>query len=97
MKPGSILVDLAVEQGGNVEGAILGQIVESGGVKIVGHANLPGRIAADSSALYARNLAAFVGLLFDKDGALAPDFDDEILKASLITKDGKIVNSALQA
>ena len=97
MKPGSILVDLAVEQGGNVEGAILGQIVESGGVKIVGHANLPGRIAADSSALYARNLAAFVGLLFDKDGALAPDFDDEILKASLITKDGQIVNSALQA
>ena len=77
--------------------ALLGQIVESGGVKIVGHANLPGRIAADSSALYARNLAAFVGLLFDKDGALAPDFDDEILKAALITKDGQIVNSALQA
>ena len=96
MKPGSVLVDLAVEAGGNVEGVQSGAILDTGGVKIVGYANLPGRIAADSSALYARNLTAFLGLLLDKEGALAPDFEDEILKAALITKDGKVVHPALQ-
>jgi H+-translocating NAD(P) transhydrogenase subunit alpha len=84
MKPGSILVDLAVEQGGNVAGAKPGEIVDAGGVKIVGYANMAGRIAADASNLYARNLAAFVGLLVDKAGVLAPDLEDEILKAALI-------------
>ena len=73
MKPGSVLVDLAVEQGGNVEGAKLGEVGRRpNGVKIVGIANLPGRIAADASALYARNLIAFAGLLLDKEGALRP-------------------------
>ncbi len=95
MKPGSVLVDLAVEQGGNVVGAKSGEIVETGGVKIVGIPNLPGRIAADASALYARNLTAFVGLLV-KDGAVAPDFDDEILQAALIAKDGAIVHALLK-
>jgi NAD(P) transhydrogenase subunit alpha len=96
MKPGSVLVDLAVEQGGNVEGAKPDQVVETGGVKIVGYANLPGRIAFDASALYARNLAAFAGLLLDKDGKLAPDYDDEILKAALVTKGGAVVHPALK-
>ncbi len=68
-----------------------------GGVKIVGIANLPGRIAADASSLYARNLSAFVGLLVDKDGALLPDFEDEILTAALITKGGAIVHPALKS
>ena len=68
MKPGSVLVDLAVEQGGNVDGARPARSSTTGGVKIVGIANLPGRIAADASALYARNLLAFAGLLVDKDG-----------------------------
>jgi NAD(P) transhydrogenase subunit alpha len=95
MKPGSVIVDLAVEAGGNVEGVRLGEIAEVGGVKIVGLPNLPGRIAADASALYARNLFAFVGLLLDKEGALAPDLEDEILKAALITKDGAVVHPAL--
>jgi NAD(P) transhydrogenase subunit alpha len=95
MKPGSVLVDLAVEQGGNVVGARSGEIVDLGGVKIVGIANLPGRIAADASALYARNLTAFVGLLV-KDGALAPDYEDEILKAALVAREGEIVNAALK-
>ena len=95
MKPGSVLVDLAVEQGGNVEGSRKGEIVDAGGVKIVGIPNLPGRIAADSSALYARNLTAFVGLLV-KDGAIAPDFDDEILKAALVAKDGEIAHALLK-
>jgi len=95
MKPGSVLVDLAVEQGGNVVGARTGDIVETGGVKIVGVPNLPGRVAADASALYARNLTAFVGLLV-KDGALAPDFEDEILEAALVAKDGEIAHALLK-
>jgi NAD(P) transhydrogenase subunit alpha len=96
MKPGSVLVDLAVEQGGNVVGSRTGEIVDVGGVKIVGIANLPGRIAADSSALYARNLTAFAGLLV-KDGALVADFDDEILQAALLAKGGQIVHPLLRA
>ncbi|MDP3173269.1 MAG: Re/Si-specific NAD(P)(+) transhydrogenase subunit alpha [Phenylobacterium sp.] len=97
MRPGSVLVDLAVEQGGNVEGVRADEVAEIGGVKLVGYANLPGRIAADSSALYARNLLAFAGLLLDKDGAFAPDFADEILAASLVVRDGSIVHTALQS
>jgi NAD(P) transhydrogenase subunit alpha len=96
MKPGSVIVDLAVEQGGNVEGAKLGEVaVTANGVKILGKPNLPGRIAADASALYARNLFAFAGLLLDKEGKLAPDLDDEILKAALVTKDGATVHPGL--
>src|ERR1700749_3287663 len=92
MRAGSVIVDLAIEQGGNVEGAKLGEIaVSANGVKILGIPNLPGRIATDSSALYARNLVAFAGLLLDKDGALAPDLEDEILKAALITQGGAVV------
>jgi NAD(P) transhydrogenase subunit alpha len=96
MRPGSIIVDLAVEQGGNVEGARAGESVETGGAQILGIANLPGRIAADASALYARNLSAFVGLLVDKDGAVVADFDDEILVAALVTRGGAVVHPALK-
>ncbi len=95
MKPGSILVDLAIEQGGNVVGAKLGEVANVGGVKILGIPNLPGRVAADASNLYSRNLLAFAGLLVNKEGALAPDYDDEILKGSLVTRDGKIVHPSL--
>ncbi len=95
MKPGSVLVDLAVEQGGNVAGSELDQIADIGGVKIVGIGNMAGRIAADSSALYARNLTAFVGLMI-KDGALALDLDDEILAAALIATGGAIVHPLLK-
>lgn len=96
MKPGSVIVDLAVEQGGNVEGARAGETVETAnGVRILGIPNLPGRIAADASALFARNLLAFSGLLLDKEGALAPDREDEILKAALVVSGGKIVHPAL--
>jgi NAD(P) transhydrogenase subunit alpha len=97
MKPGSVLVDLAVEQGGNVAGARPDAVVEVGGAKIVGIANLPGRIAADASSLYARNLLAFVGLLIDKTGAVSPDLEDDILKASRVTHGGAIIHPALQA
>ncbi|MFA5600320.1 MAG: Re/Si-specific NAD(P)(+) transhydrogenase subunit alpha [Phenylobacterium sp.] len=97
MRAGSVIVDLAVEQGGNVEGVTVGEISRTdNGVTIVGLANLPGRVAADASALYARNLFAFAGLLLDKEGALAPDYEDEILKAALVARDGGIVHPALQ-
>lgn len=96
MKPGSVIVDLAVEQGGNVEGVKLGEVAETAnGVKILGRPNLPGRIATDASALYARNLLAFAGLLLDKEGKLAPDYEDEILKAALVTQGGKVVHPQL--
>ena len=98
MKPGSVIVDLAIEQGGNVEGAKLGEVFETkNGVKILGVANLPGRIAADASALYARNLMAFAGLFLDKDGKFAPDYEDEILKAALVTQGGAVVHPNLKA
>ena len=98
MRAGSVLVDLAVEQGGNVEGVKPGEVLVTGnGVKILGIANLPGRIATDASALYARNLLAFSTLLLDKEGKLAPDYEDEILKAALVTQGGKVVHPALSA
>ena len=96
MRPGSVIVDLAVEQGGNVEGARSGETVDVGGVRIVGISNMPGRIAADASALYSRNLMAFAALLLNDEGLLEPDYDDEILKASLVTRDGALVHPALK-
>ena len=96
MHPGAVLVDLAVESGGNVEGSEVGKVVEIGGVKVVGHANLPGRLAPATSSLYARNLLNFVDLLIDKDsGALVINEDDDLVKGALITKDGKVVHPAL--
>ena len=96
MKPGSVLIDLAVEAGGNVEGAKAGEVVTTAnGVSIVGHTNLPGRIAADASSLYAKNLVAFVGLMI-KDGALALDLEDEILKASAVTHGGIVVHEGVK-
>ena len=97
MRPGSVLIDLAAPQGGNVEGCKADEIVDTGGVRIIGFSNIGTRIASDASALYARNLQAFVGLLIDKDGALNPDNEDEILKAALVTHRGAVVHPALQA
>jgi len=96
MKPGSVIVDLAVEQGGNVEGAIAGEIVLKYGVKIVGHKNVPSRLAADTSALFARNLYNFLSAFWDKDkgGPQLPD-DDEIVKGIRLTQGGKVVNERL--
>jgi NAD(P) transhydrogenase subunit alpha len=95
MRPGSVVIDLAVERGGNVEGAKAGEVVEAGGVKIVGHLNVAGRIAASASALYARNLFAFVETLIDKDRkALAVNWDDDLVKATLLTRDGAVVHPA---
>ncbi len=94
MKPGSVIVDLAVEQGGNVEGAVLGQVVERHGVKIVGHKNVPSRLAADASALFARNLYNFLSAFWNKDQK-APVLDEEIGNAIRITQGGKVVSERL--
>ncbi|WP_114946473.1 Re/Si-specific NAD(P)(+) transhydrogenase subunit alpha [Microvirga calopogonii] len=97
MKPGSVIVDLAVERGGNCELAQAGQVVEHNGVKIVGHLNVPGRLAASASSLYAKNLYAFVETLVDKETkALAVKWDDELVKATCLTRDGAIVHTAFQ-
>lgn len=98
MRPGSVIVDLAVEQGGNVEGSEFGKTVTTAnGVTIIGHANVPSRIAVDASQLYAKNLLAFLGLLIDKEKQLRIDTADEIVKATLLTRDGAVVHPQLTA
>ncbi len=94
MKPGSILVDLAVERGGNVEGAEPGKVVQAGPAKIIGHLNVPGRIAASASLLYAKNLFSFLETMIDKETkALGIDFEDPLVQATLLTRDGKVVHA----
>jgi H+-translocating NAD(P) transhydrogenase subunit alpha len=97
MKAGSVIIDMAVEQGGNCPLSKAEEIVTTAnGVLIAGFANLPGRLAADSSALYAKNLLNLLPLLADKDsGAFAPAFEDEIIKGMLLTNDGAVVHPAL--
>ncbi len=98
MKPGSVIVDLAVERGGNVELVKPGEVAEVNGVKIVGYLNVPGRIAASASGLYARNVYAFLEILIDKTAkALAINWDDEIVKATALTRDGAVVHPSFQA
>ena len=96
MKPGSVIIDLAVERGGNVEGAKAGEIVTTkNGVKIVGHLNWPSRMASDSSSLFARNLKNLLPLMTAEDGSFAPDWDDDIIIGCALTRDGKTVNARL--
>ena len=93
MRPGSVIVDLAVERGGNVEGAKAGQVVEVDGVKIVGHVNVAGRLPASASALYAKNLLTFLETMIDKNTkALAINWDDEIVKGTALTRDGAVIH-----
>jgi NAD(P) transhydrogenase subunit alpha len=97
MRPGSVIVDLAVERGGNVEGAQPGHVAVVGGVKIVGHLNVPGRLAASASGLYAKNLLTFVETLIDKkEKTLAVNWDDELVKATALTRDGAVVHPNFQ-
>jgi NAD(P) transhydrogenase subunit alpha len=96
MRPGSVIVDLAVEQGGNVEGAVLGAVTERHGVRIVGHRNVPSRLAADASALYSRNLYNFLSAFWDKEaGRVTLPDDDEIVKGVRLTRGGQIVHERL--
>ena len=93
MQPGSVIVDLAVETGGNCDLSEAGKIVEQDGVKIVGHHNVPSRLATNASALYAKNLLNLLTLVIDKDnGNLAIDWDDEIIQGVALTKGGKIIH-----
>jgi NAD(P) transhydrogenase subunit alpha len=94
MRPGSVIVDLAVEQGGNVEGAVAGEVVMVNGVKIVGHRNVPSRLAADTSALFSRNLFNFLSAFWDKEAG-RPILDEEIGDAIRLTRDGRVVNARL--
>ncbi|WP_298913729.1 Re/Si-specific NAD(P)(+) transhydrogenase subunit alpha [uncultured Algimonas sp.] len=97
MRPGSVLVDLAVERGGNVEGAKPGEIVTTKhGVHIVGYLNWPSRMAADASSMFARNLKALLPLLTADDGSFAPDWDDEVIRGAALTRDGSVVNDRLK-
>src|SRR5215211_3934869 len=93
MRPGSVIVDLAVERCGNVEGVQPGKVSDVGGVKIIGHLNMPGRIATSASSLYAKNLYNFLEILIDKKTkALAVNWDDEIVKATALTHNGAVVH-----
>jgi NAD(P) transhydrogenase subunit alpha len=96
MRPGSVIVDLAVEQGGNCPISELDKVVVKHGVKLVGYANVPGRVAADATAMYARNLLNFVTPMIDKETkGLKIDWDDEIVKGSLVVRDGAVVHPML--
>jgi NAD(P) transhydrogenase subunit alpha len=98
MRPGSVIVDLAVERGGNCELAKPGEVVTVNDIKIVGHLNVPGRIAASASSLYARNLFAFLETLVDKkQKAIAVKWDDEIVKSTALTRDGAIIHPSFAA
>ncbi|MCL2469022.1 MAG: Re/Si-specific NAD(P)(+) transhydrogenase subunit alpha [Alphaproteobacteria bacterium] len=97
MKPGSVVVDLAVEQGGNCAMSEAGKVVAYKGVRIVGYRNVPSRIATDASALYARNIYNFVALLMAENGAsLSIDWDDEIVRAVTLSHDGELVHNQFQ-
>lgn len=95
MKPGSVIIDLAAPTGGNCELTKADEVVEHKGVKIAGFANLPARLAADSSALYAKNLANLLPLLVDDEGKKAPHWDDEVIQGMALTKAGEVVHPSL--
>jgi NAD(P) transhydrogenase subunit alpha len=92
MKPGSVIVDLAVASGGNCPLSRPDEIVRAGGVTIIGHTDMPSRVAADATPLYARNLYNFVATFFNKEKQLAINFDDELVKGTLLTRGGAIVH-----
>ncbi len=94
MKPGSVIFDLAVAQGGNVEGSVADQVVEKHGVKIVGYSNTPAHLPADASALFSRNLYNFLSAFWDKEQG-KPVLDEEIGNAIRLTQGGKVVNERL--
>jgi NAD(P) transhydrogenase subunit alpha len=91
MKPGSVIVDMAVKQGGNCPLSELGKTVIKHGVHIIGEPNLAALVAADATALYARNVLDFLKLIIDKDAALAINRDDEIVAATLLCSGGEVL------
>jgi NAD(P) transhydrogenase subunit alpha len=97
MKPGSIIVDMAVEAGGNVEGSKAGEVITTkNGVIIIGHNNIASRLATDASALYAKNLMNLVNLITDQESKeLSIDWEDDIIKGIALTKDGSVIHPLL--
>ena len=97
MKPGAVIIDLAAERGGNCELTKPGAIVEHGGVRIDGTLNLAGQVPVNASSLYAKNLLTFLELMIDKkEKILKVDWDDEVIKGTLVAKGGQIVHPSLQ-
>jgi NAD(P) transhydrogenase subunit alpha len=97
MKPGSVLVDLAVESGGNVEGSEVDKEVEVNGVRIIGLGNLPGRVAVNASQMYAANMGNFLETYWnEEEKQLKLDWDDEIIQGCVITHDGEIRNEMIK-
>jgi len=97
MKPGSVVVDMAVETGGNVEGSRVGEEVDVGGVRVIGPANLPAQAAADASLMYSNNLGFFVEHFWDKETkSFRMNTEDELLRGCLVTHDGRIVNERIR-
>ncbi|MEB3702232.1 NAD(P) transhydrogenase subunit alpha part 1 [Candidatus Bealeia paramacronuclearis] len=98
MRSGSVILDLAVESGGNVEGSEIGKITEIHGVKVIGYPNLPGRIPTDASAMYAKNVLSFLSLMMPKDSQdFVIPWEDEIIQSSVLTKDGAIIHPQFKA
>jgi NAD(P) transhydrogenase subunit alpha len=91
MRPGSVVVDLAAESGGNVEGSVAGQVVQMGGAQVWGGQNVPSQMPGPASRLYAQNIVNVLALM-TVDGAFAPDFDDEIVVGMSVTHDGRITH-----
>ncbi len=97
MKPGSVVIDLAVESGGNVEGSVAGEEVNIGGVKVIGLANMPGRVASNASQMYSANLHNLVLEYWNSDtSSFDLNLDDEIIKGCVITHDGALVNEMIK-
>ena len=98
MKPGSVVIDLAVESGGNVEGAVLNQVTDRNGVKIVAWGNLPGRVPVDASKVYSTNLTSLIEEFWDKqDQRFVLNLEDEIIKGCLITHNGAVHHPDIKA
>jgi NAD(P) transhydrogenase subunit alpha len=98
MRPGSVVVDLAVESGGNVEGVVAGEVTDRKGVKIIGHANLPGRVAVHASQMFSSNVAALITEFWDKDArTMKLNLEDDIIKGCLVTHAGRVVNEKVAA
>jgi NAD(P) transhydrogenase subunit alpha len=96
MRPGSVILDMAVTQGGNCPLSRPDEVIDFHGVKIAGYASLPSRMAADASALYARNLLALLPLLTGEGASFSPKWDDEIIRASVLIRDGELAHPSVK-
>jgi len=97
MAPGSVIVDLAAETGGNCELTQPGQVIEHNGVTIIGTTNLPSTLPIHASQMYAKNIQNLLGVLLNKDGALILNMDDDIVAGTVITKDGAVLHAGTKA